>query len=152
MQKFIRLAAAGGMMALGLSGCATITQGTSDPFALTTTPVSGAKCELKNGVGTWYITTPGTVEVHKSKTDLVIDCSHDGFKPAHEVVASKFEGMTAGNLILGGAIGIGVDAASGAMNHYPKSVDIEMEPLEAAAATTPAPTPPAEPQKTSSLN
>jgi hypothetical protein len=40
------------------------------------------------------------------------------------------------------------------MNHYPTSVQIDMEPLEAAAAATaPAPaTPPAEPQKTSSLN
>lgn len=58
----------------------------------------------------------------------MIDCTKIGYQPSHTIMQSHFEGMTAGNLILGGVIGIGVDAASGAMNHYDKQVSITMLP------------------------
>lgn len=127
MQNLLRVAAIGGVLAFALSGCATITEGKTDTLAVSTTP-DGAKCDLKNGVGEWFVTTPGSAEVHKSKTDLTIDCAKPGYQPTHTVMQSHFEGMTAGNLILGGVIGVGVDAASGAMNHYDKEVSITMLP------------------------
>jgi hypothetical protein len=37
--------------------------------------------------------------------------------------------MTAGNVVFGGLIGLGVDAASGAMNKYEPGVDIAMTPI-----------------------
>jgi hypothetical protein len=39
--------------------------------------------------------------------------------------------MTAGNLIVGGVIGIGVDAMSGAMNKYPDFISVPMVPIPA---------------------
>jgi hypothetical protein len=39
--------------------------------------------------------------------------------------------MTAGNLIVGGVIGIGVDAMSGAMNKYPDVISVPMVPIPA---------------------
>ena len=36
--------------------------------------------------------------------------------------------MSAGNVLLGGVIGLGVDAASGAMNKYPDIVTVAMVP------------------------
>jgi len=36
--------------------------------------------------------------------------------------------MAAGNVILGGVIGLGVDAATGAMNKYPDVVTVSMTP------------------------
>ena len=39
--------------------------------------------------------------------------------------------MAAGNVLLGGVIGLGVDAASGAMNKYPDLVTVAMVPDQA---------------------
>jgi hypothetical protein len=36
--------------------------------------------------------------------------------------------MTAGNLLLGGVIGVGVDAATGAMNKYSNTNQVIMSP------------------------
>ena len=137
--KYTLIAAALAAGAMSLGGCATITEGKTDAVAVTSVPVDGAKCSLKNGVGEWFVTTPGSAEVHKSKTDLEINCTHDGYDPAHMTMQSHFEGMTAGNLILGGVVGIGVDAASGAINHYDKSAQITLVPSAPAASAMPAP-------------
>jgi hypothetical protein len=139
--KFATMAVLTSTAALMLSGCATVTEGKSDPLAITTVPVDGAKCTLKNGVGTWYLTTPGSVEIHKSKTDLEITCTKPGYQDAHVTLESHLEGWTFGNLILGGVIGIGVDAASGAMNHYQKALQITLYPV----GTAPVPVPTASP-------
>jgi len=141
--KYTLLAAALAAGAMSLGGCATITEGKTDAVAVTSVPVDGAKCSLKNGVGEWFVTTPGSAEVHKSKTDLEINCTRDGYEPAHMTMQSHFEGMTAGNLILGGVVGIGVDAASGAMNHYDKAIQVTLvqaAPAAASMSNTPAPT------------
>jgi hypothetical protein len=135
-----RIAIIAAALSFGLSGCATIVEGNTDNVAVTSVPVDGAKCELKNGVGTWYVTTPGSLQVRKSKTNLEVTCRRDGYQDAHQSVESKFEGMTAGNLLFGGVVGVGVDAASGAMNHYPASLQIALYPSDASAAL-PTPTP-----------
>lgn len=131
----------GAVLALGVavSGCATIIKGTTQDISVNTTPVGGADCTLVNSEGTWYLTTPGTVKVHKTKTDLDITCKKDGYAPGHIVAISHFNGTTAGNILLGGVIGIGVDAASGADNEYdttPFTV-----PLGSLTESAPVPTP-----------
>jgi hypothetical protein len=45
------------------------------------------------------------------------------------VLASETEIMTAGNVVFGGVIGLGIDAASGAMNKYQPGVEIAMSPI-----------------------
>jgi hypothetical protein len=45
------------------------------------------------------------------------------------VLISSTEIMTTGNVVFGGLIGLGVDAASGAMNKYEPAVDIAMSPI-----------------------
>ena len=42
--------------------------------------------------------------------------------------------MTAGNIVFGGLIGLGVDAASGAMNTYDPSVEVVMTPMPGCGA------------------
>jgi hypothetical protein len=44
-------------------------------------------------------------------------------------VGSSTEVMAAGNILFGGLIGLGVDAASSAMNKYEPSVEIAMTPI-----------------------
>jgi hypothetical protein len=45
--------------------------------------------------------------------------------------------MTAGNVVFGGIIGLGVDAASGAMNKYPDIVTVAMTPDQACRSPEP---------------
>jgi len=117
------------VLGFALSGCATIIKGTTQSVSVTTPPITGASCELKNSEGTWYITTPGSVVVHKTKNDLVVTCTKDGFQNATVTVPARFNGVTAGNILLGGLVGIGVDAASGANHGYAEKTDVPMLPL-----------------------
>jgi len=119
----MKLTAIAAVAALGaaVSGCATVVEGTMQSVSVNSTPADGAKCTLQNAEGTWYVTTPGSVVVHKTKTDLDVTCRKDGYEPGHIAATSHFGAMTAGNLALGvGGVVIGgvVDAASGANYHY----------------------------------
>ena len=136
----MKLTAIAAVAALGaaLSGCATIIEGTTQPVSINTTPVSGAYCTLKNSQGTWYVTTPGSTTVHKTKTDLDITCTKAGYADGHLVAISHFGATTAGNVIAGGLIGVGVDAASGANYHYDSPITVPLGDKAAQAAAAPA--------------
>jgi hypothetical protein len=121
-----------------LSGCATIVKGTSETIAVLTPPVTGAKCVLANGEGTWTVTTPDIVMVDRSKEDLQIRCTKPGYQDTVAVLPSGFEGWTAGSVLLGNVIGLGVDASTGAMNQYPHSIQIQMLPEPQPPAAAPA--------------
>ena len=130
------------LIALGLtlSGCATIIKGTTQSVSITSAPTQGAMCELKNSEGVWYVTTPGSVTVHKTKNDLTVTCSKVGFQDGVVTIPAKFNAVTAGNILAGGLIGIGVDAASGANYGYPESTEVPLVPIDGAVtpvSTTP---------------
>ena len=99
---------------------------------------------MTNDKGTWFVATPGTVAVHRSMTDLSILCTKESFQPASNVAPSSTKGMVFGNLLFGGIIGVGVDAATGAAFDYPALIPVFMIPLPAPAlATLPLMAPPA---------
>lgn len=131
--KFTAFAA---LAALGVavSGCATIIDGTTQSVSVNTTPEEGAACTLVNSQGTWYLTSPGSTTVHKTKTDLDVTCTKPGFKAGHVVAVSHFTGKTAGNVIAGGLIGVGIDAASGANYHYDPVIEVPLGDRSTAAA------------------
>jgi hypothetical protein len=112
-----------------LSGCATVIKGSSQNIVVTTPPVSGANCVLTSKEGSWVVTSPGTVHVEKSKEDVLVKCTKPGYQDAAATIPSDFQGWTIGNVILGGLIGVGVDAATGALNEYPHSFAVPMTPL-----------------------
>jgi hypothetical protein len=127
-----------------LSGCATIIEGTTQPVSVNTTPEQGAQCTLTNSQGTWYVSTPGSTTVHKTKTDLDVVCAKAGYQPGHVVAISHFGGTTAGNVIAGGVVGLGVDAASGANYHYDSPITVPLGQPGVAVqppATTPSSAP-----------
>jgi hypothetical protein len=128
-------------MGAALSGCATIVDGSKQSVSVSTTPVQGAACTLHNSEGTWYVTSPGSVEVHKTKNDLDVTCTKDGYPPGKQVATSKFGGATFGNLVAGGIIGAGIDAASGANYYYdnPLTVPLGTPVVTPASISTPAP-------------
>jgi len=116
-----------------LSGCATITTGTTQTIMLTTEKdVHDAHCELTDTKGgKWYVpSTPGSASVRKGDGPMSIVCKKDGYKPAVMSVDETITGATFGNIILGGGIGVLVDAASGTAQEYPDTVTVWMEPKQ----------------------
>lgn len=117
------------LTALALSGCATAINGTSQGFTVATEPEVGAECILSNGVGKWHVTTPETVVIHKSKNDLEVFCTKNGYASVTQMVPSKVNPKRASNIVFGLAgvlIGDGIDASSGALMVYPESVKVQM--------------------------
>ncbi len=113
-----------------LMGCSTIVSGTSQPITIKTARVSGAQCTLVDSENArWTInSTPETREITKGDGPLRITCSKAGFKTAEIVVEEEFAGATLGNVILGGGIGLIVDASTGAAQEYPDEILVWLEP------------------------
>lgn len=112
-----------------LTACSSIIEGTNQSMTITTDP-SGALCELhRDGQIIGAVNpTPGMVQIDKSKHDIMVKCSKDGFQDQAQNARSSFEAMSLGNILLGGIIGFGVDLATGATNEYPNSVFIRLMP------------------------
>jgi hypothetical protein len=107
--------------------------GSTQSVSVSTTPVQGAACTLTNSEGTWFLTSPGSVQVHKTKNDLTVACTKDGYQPGSQVAVSKFGGATFGNIVAGGGIGAIVDAASGANYYYDSPITVPLgEPKSAS--------------------
>ena len=89
-----------------------------------------AVCTLSQDEATVAVVnpTPGTVSVEKSKDNIGIICEKDGYFNGAAALSSDFQAMTFGNILIGGFIGLAIDASSGAMNEYPASVTIVLAP------------------------
>jgi len=94
------------------------------------------QCVAKNDDGSSVLTAPASVSVDKDKDSLVITCnSKDGEANGEVIVDSSYEAWNAGNILVGGIIGVGVDAATGAMWKYPSAVVV---PMKCGASGEPA--------------
>jgi hypothetical protein len=126
--KRIALAVTVIVLCLSLSGCASITNGTSEPVSVNTASVTGATCSLQNNKGTWYVNkTPGSTTVHRSYGDLRVKCHKDGYRDGQQIAKSHTKPMAFGNIIFGGALGAGVDVADGAAYDYPSNITVPMQ-------------------------
>ena len=126
------------LLGAALSGCATIVDGSTQSVSVSTSPVEGAACTLTNSEGKWFLTSPGSVQVHKTKNDLSVECTKDGYQPGNQIAVSKFGGATFGNIVLGGGVGAIVDAASGANYYYDSPLTVPLgEPKGAVQAPAP---------------
>jgi uncharacterized protein YceK len=113
-----------------LAGCASITKGTTQTVTLDTPGAPGASCLLKSdGIGTRTVTTPASIVLDKSQHGIVVTCKKACFQDGTGLIASNTETMAAGNLLVGGVVGLGVDAISGAMNKYNDQNQIAMVPV-----------------------
>jgi len=139
-----------------LTGCASIVTGTSQVVSVETLhssgPVAGATCKLENDKGVYYVTTPGTVTVHRAYGDMNVKCDKAGFDPGLATIKSATKGMMAGNILIGGFIGAGVDAATGAGYDYPAVFQVMMgqqmtAPTAVSQAAAPQAAAPAEAAK-----
>jgi hypothetical protein len=122
-----------------MSGCASVIEGTSQEILVNTNPAS-ANCvlEREGNVIARVQQTPGGATIKKTKHDITIRCSKDGYQEATFLDHSGAAGATFGNIVLGGGIGWAVDSASGADNKYESPVNISLVPTTVAPAPAPA--------------
>ena len=124
--------------ALWSSGCATITRGVHEALVVESQP-AGATVTLSTGdTGT----TPTSFRIRR-RGALDVTISKPGFEVIHVHVSTQIAGWgaagMAGNVLVGGVIGVGVDAFSGGtLEHKPNPISVTLVPLK--AETTPAPT------------
>ena len=111
------------------SGCATIVKGSSQGVTVKTDP-PGANCDLtRKGKSIGVVNpTPGTVQLGKGASALDVSCKKPGYLDASAKLSSSFQGWTLGNVILGGIVGIVVDAGSGAMHQYQPEISMKLLP------------------------
>jgi hypothetical protein len=120
---------------IAFAGCATITKGTTQAVSINTPGVPGAQCTLtSSAIGTKVVHTPGTIVLEKGQDGVSVYCKKECYSDGVGVIASNVEAMAAGNIIAGGVIGLGVDAASGAMNKYNTDNQFAMTPIPGCRA------------------
>ena len=114
------------------TGCSTISgSGTSQSVSVQTYSseggdVDGAKCDMTNEEGTWFVQTPGTTMVHRSNKDLQVICKKPGIDLGTANVVSRTKGNMFGNIIFGGGIGAVIDHNNGSAYEYPTLIKIFM--------------------------
>jgi len=119
------------LAAILASGCATITTGSGQTVNVLTEPEGAACIFRRDGAVIGIVNpTPGSLSVTKSHAGIEVDCRKEGFLDAVGAVGRQFQPMTFGNIILGGLIGIIVDAASGATAQYDSTISIRLTPAE----------------------
>jgi 3D (Asp-Asp-Asp) domain-containing protein len=124
---------AGILLATSLSsGCATVVKGTSQKVPIASDPTTADVIVDGNLMGQ----TPTTLKL-KRKTDHLITVQKTGFQPKSVAVVKDVGGAVWGNILAGGLIGWGVDAASGAQyNLVPSTVSLKLDPTTAGTVAT----------------
>lgn len=112
-----------------LSACATVTTGTNHTILVESEP-TGATCKLQrndSNIGA-VNPTPGTVRISKSRHDVLVTCEKADHQATIRLVTASFQAMTAGNVLIGGVVGLATDLASGAAVIYPDSIKVVLWP------------------------
>jgi hypothetical protein len=123
-----------GIVALcaALGGCASATRGTTEPINITSTP-PGAQAEVTGLENPTICTTPCVVQA-KRNADITVNVTKEGYEPASVPLTKEIAGGGAagfaGNVLVGGVVGMGVDAVTGAaMDHKPNPVEVTLKPV-----------------------
>ena len=111
------------------TSCATITRGVHEKLRVESDPPD-ANVQLSTGERG---VTPAVFVKNRRTDAFTVTVNKPGYGSESVKVESKFSGAggtaMAGNAVLGGLIGIGVDAASGAYNSlYPNPVSVHLVP------------------------
>jgi hypothetical protein len=134
--------AASVLVAAAVSGCATVTRGTQEVWTVNTVP-SGAAVKTSNGYG--CDDTPCTFKMdHRSTFDVTI--TKPGYRQWQGNVTHQFAAgggaAFAGNVVLGGGVGMIVDTASGATQKLvPNPLNVTLEPVQVSGSAAPSSSP-----------
>ncbi|MGY8638203.1 translation initiation factor 2 [Bradyrhizobium sp. 14AA] len=139
-----------GIVALSvmLGGCASVTRGTTENISISSTP-SGVEAMVSGLEVPTTCTTPCAI-VAKRSADITITFEKEGYQSQTVQLTKEVSGTGAagfaGNILAGGLIGMGVDAATGAAtDHKPNPVIVTMQPAAPPRGRPPAPKKPRPP-------
>jgi hypothetical protein len=115
---------------LALTACGTVTRGTTEPVTFLSEPPGAS---MRTSFGPGCPVTPCTLEGPR-KQEFVSTFSLPGHADVQVPVTTNVSGTggasMAGNLVVGGLIGAGIDAHNGtALDHTPNPVIGRMVPL-----------------------
>jgi PEGA domain len=118
-----------------LGGCASVTRGTTETISVASTP-SGAEATISGLEAPTVCTTPCAF-VAKRSADITVTVEKPGYEtqivPLTKDIPAAGAAGFAGNILAGGIIGMGVDAATGAAtDHKPNPVIVTLQPHSAA--------------------
>jgi hypothetical protein len=124
---------------LSLGACATVTRGSDVAWEVKSTP-PGADVKTSNGMS--CSPTPCSIKMPR-KDKFTATLTKPGYKPAQVIVTNRIAGnggvALAGNVLIGGIIGVGIDAVTGAaLDLTPNPAVITLEPIDAAPVAAPA--------------
>jgi hypothetical protein len=130
-------------------GCASVSRGTTENISISSTP-PGATAEVSGLDNPTSCVTPCVV-VAKRSADITVTINKEGYEPQvipliKEIPPTGAAGF-AGNVLVGGLVGMGVDAVTGAaQDHKPNPVTVTLQPVAPASAPRAAkPRPPKRP-------
>ena len=103
MKQFVSVAALAAA-SFGVTGCATVMNGTSQPVAFQSEP-AGAIVKLISGQS---CTTPCEYQLKRGH-DSKVTYTKEGYEPVSVYIQSRTGGATFGNILAGGIIGGVVD-------------------------------------------
>jgi hypothetical protein len=121
------------LMCAWLSGCAGVLHGRSQSVQVQPVcngQVVPAACTAQNARGIWHFQAPAVIEVPKDFSHLKVTCRSPFFSEVSVTVPSMLNLSTAGNLLVGGVIGTGVDLYSGSAFAYSQAVRIHYPSCE----------------------
>ncbi len=124
MKKFMALFA---FSSLALSGCASITQGTSQTLMFNVEPKDARCIVTREGDGQLGVVSQSqnVLQVSKDKDDILVNCRAEGYKPFALKIASSASGAGVAGAVF---IDLGVvDLMTGAMWKYPEQHNIALE-------------------------
>ncbi|MGJ7566044.1 hypothetical protein ACSFBM_19495 [Variovorax sp. GB1R11] len=121
--RFLGLGAFACLLSL-LTGCASVTHGTTQVVKIETLTMSGelvdgAKCTVANDKSEAVMRSGQSVPVRRSGGNLSIECTHPGQPPASGQATSRVNGGMVGNILIGGLVGAAIDSGTGAGFNYP---------------------------------
>ncbi|WP_208512797.1 hypothetical protein [Variovorax paradoxus] len=115
-----------GMVVLSgwMAGCASITHGTEQNVKLETRTEAGevvtqADCQMSNDKGTASAPSGVETKVRRSGGNLMVRCTHPNHPAAVGQAISRANVGMVGNIMIGGLIGVAVDAGTGGGFSYP---------------------------------
>jgi PEGA domain len=111
--------------AVMFAGCATIVHGTTEKVYIDSTP-GGAEVDTDDSQ---HLITPAEAKLARGSAHTLV-FHRAGYEDATANLTSSFSGWTLGNVLVGGALGMVVDAADGASRSLSSdSVNVKLTPL-----------------------
>ena len=107
------------------TGCASIVHGTRQEVAVSTEPPDAIVSD-----GEFTAHSPCKLNLQRDQ-DHVLTITKDGYEPGSAHITHVISGAVAGNILAGGIIGWGVDAATGAQYRLePETLCLTLRPIK----------------------